>query len=420
MKQDQKKIFQIIIILGMILLILLAVLITNIAKNRANSSNTQSANNVENISQNTANISNTESISNVYPNLSTPKDVCDYLGCTYIDTKKSSDSNYKQDIYINFNTETVESTGRELHSNKVFYEDVILNIADKMNGNFRIIDEEQSITVAVQMSIDSETGNKNAGYIINNNQKFFQDEVSKKSLKQILDTKNEYSSITVKSEILQALINNNWIAKLSVQNMKSQEGDYYVYNGYKVKMLGNSVYNIVFNSDYKGEVFNGITTGNEVNYNILGDAYYFGTDISTPLGYRTKDFYAFFLDGKISVYEKGTFSKEKNEQLNSLMTKFNEDGDYVSLIQNITKIYTDYVVTENSNNKIDIKFPLEGFELKFGYDDDNNGITVYDNFEGKIVNNKTLDDINQDGKIPDNVFITYDNLMFQDSFNSLK
>ena len=96
------------------------------------------------------------------------------------------------------------------------------------------------------------------------------------------------------------------------------------------------------------------------------------------------------------------------------MTKYNEDGDYASLIQNITKVYTDYIVTENSNNKIDIKFPLEGFELKFGYDDQNNGITIYDNFEGKVVNNKTLNDINQDGQIPNNVYIVYDNLMFQD------
>lgn len=417
MKQDQKRILQIIIILVVILLILFAVLIINLAKSKA--INTQSANNVENSTQNELNALNTENISNVYPNLSTPKDVCDYLGCTYIDTKKSSDSNCKQDIYMNFNTETTDSTGRDIYSNKVFYEDVILNIADKMNDNFRIIDDEHSIIVFVQLKTDSDTGNKNAGYIINNNPKFFEDEVSKRSLKQIIETSNEYSNITVKSDILQSLINNKWNAKISVQNMKSQDGDYYVYNGYKVKMLGDSVYNIVFDSDYKNEVFSGITTGSSVNDDILGDAYYFGTDIATPLGYRTKDFYAFFLNGKISVYKKDTFDQDKNEQLNSLMTKYNEDGDYASLIQNITKVYTDYIVTENSNNKIDIKFPLEGFELKFGYDDQNNGITIYDNFEGKVVNNKTLNDINQDGQIPNNVYIVYDNLMFQDSFNSL-
>ena len=78
----------------------------------------------------------------VYPNLSTPKDVCDYLGCTYIDTKKSTERITKQDIYMNFEFEATDSSlGMHIVSNKVFYEDVIINIADKMDSNFRIIDE---------------------------------------------------------------------------------------------------------------------------------------------------------------------------------------------------------------------------------------------------------------------------------------
>ena len=109
----------------------------------------------------------------------------------------------------------------------------------------------------------------------------------------------------------------------------------------------------------------------------------------------------------------------KDEQLNALMTKLNNDGDYSSFIDNITKVYTDYTTYENNNGKIDIKYPLEGFEIKFGYDK-NNGITIYDNFQGKIVDNKTLTDIQKDGNIPNNLYILYDNLMFQETYDTLE
>ena len=139
-------------------------------------------------------------------------------------------------------------------SYKSFYEDVIINIADKMDDNFRIIDESNSIIVKVKMSKNAVTGTTNATYVINDNPKFFDDEVSKLSLKNILDEQNKYSNIVVKSEMLQSLIKNNWNAQISIQNMKEQSGKYYVYNGYKVRMLGNSVYNIVLDKDYKGEI----------------------------------------------------------------------------------------------------------------------------------------------------------------------
>ena len=439
MKDNSKRLLQVIVICSTLILILLAVLIIGIMKNRVTSS-TNNEQNVENIGGNdlnnaTANISdeNTSDDNNtneenyieleptIYDNLNSVKDVCDYLGCTYINTKKSTEKNFKLDVYINFKYPAVSFVGRMVSSYKSFYEDVIINIADKMDDNFRIIDESNSIIVKVKMSKNAVTGTTNATYLINNNPKFFDDEVSKLSLKNILDEQNKYSNIVVKSEMLQSLIKNNWNAQISIQNMKEQSGKYYVYNGYKVRMLGNSVYNIVFDKDYKGEIFDGITTGmdQEKIYNALGNSFYFGTDIGTPLGYKTRDYYAFFIDGKISIYKREAFNQNKNEQFNALTTQYNQDGNYKGLIESVTKIYTDYIVKESTNDKIDIQFPLEGFEIRFGYKE-NNGILIFDNFEGKAIENKTLSDIQKENKIPENIHIVYDNLMFEDSLNSME
>lgn len=439
MKDNSKRILQIVIIFIVILMILLIVLAININKSKTkNNSNTNIINktlgnsdsnlldnSVDNSDENSTGDTNSiegetvEVLPTVYENLSTIQDVCNYLGCTYIDSKNSTEKKYDKDIYINFNTEPAEVEGREYYSNKPFYEDVIINFADKMEDDFRIIDESRSIVITVKLDDDSEQ--KNATYLINNDPHFFDNAVSKKSLSKIVETQNDVSNLKVKSPIIQSLINNNWQAQLSVQNMQKQEGNYYVYNGYKVRMLGDRVYNIIFDSNYKEEIFDGITTGMDQAdlYDKLPDAYYFGTDIATALGYKTNDFYVFFLNGKISIYPTVTLDQNKDEQLNALMTKLNKDGDYSSFIDNITKVYTDYTIYENNNGKIDIKYPLEGFEIKFGYDK-NNGITIYDNFQGKIVDNKTLTDIQKDGNIPNNLYILYDNLMFQETYDTLE
>ena len=237
MKDNSKRLLQVIVICSTLILILLAVLIIGIMKNRVTSS-TNNEQNVENIGGNdlnnaTANISdeNTSDDNNtneenyieleptIYDNLNSVKDVCDYLGCTYINTKKSTEKNFKLDVYINFKYPAVSFVGRMVSSYKSFYEDVIINIADKMDDNFRIIDESNSIIVKVKMSKNAVTGTTNATYLINNNPKFFDDEVSKLSLKNILDEQNKYSNIVVKSEMLQSLIKNNWNAQISVQNI---------------------------------------------------------------------------------------------------------------------------------------------------------------------------------------------------------
>ena len=269
MKDNSKRILQIVIIFIVILLVLLIVLAININKSKTkNNSNTNIINGTSvNLGNNSENNSvynsdgnstddansiegeTVEVLPTVYENLSTIQDVCNYLGCTYIDSKNSTEKNFDKDIYINFNNELAEIQGRNYYSKKPFYEDVIINFADKMEDNFRIIDESRSIIVTVKLDDDSDQ--KNATYLINNDPHFFDNAVSKKSLNKIIETQNAVSNLTVKSPIIQSLINNNWQAQLSVQNMEKQEGNYYVYNGYKVRMLGDKVYNIIFDYNYK-------------------------------------------------------------------------------------------------------------------------------------------------------------------------
>ena len=118
MKDNSKRILQIVIIFIVILLILLIVLAININKSKTkNNSNTNIINktlgnsdsnlldnSVDNSDENSTGDTNSiegetvEVLPTVYENLSTIQDVCNYLGCTYIDSKNSTEKKYDKDI----------------------------------------------------------------------------------------------------------------------------------------------------------------------------------------------------------------------------------------------------------------------------------------------------------------------------------
>ena len=50
-------------------------------------------------------------------------------------------------------------------------------------------------------------------------------------------------------------------------------------------------------------------------YNALGNPFYFGTDIGTPLGYKTRDYYAFFIDGKFQYIKEKRLIKTRMNKL---------------------------------------------------------------------------------------------------------
>ena len=99
MRYNSKRLLQIIVISIVVLLILVVILIVNIKKNNVRNEISTQGNNTENLDnttneildQNTTVINNQvsendeetiELSSSIYPNLNSPKDVCDYLGCT--------------------------------------------------------------------------------------------------------------------------------------------------------------------------------------------------------------------------------------------------------------------------------------------------------------------------------------------------
>ena len=84
---------------------------------------------------------------NSVDDFATIKEIVEFDGHKYIDTKDSLDENCKKDIYVNFSKPTINEDGT---TNKNLYEILISHVAAKMtNQKFRLLDEEKNLIITV-------------------------------------------------------------------------------------------------------------------------------------------------------------------------------------------------------------------------------------------------------------------------------
>lgn len=330
------------------------------------------------------------------------KEIVEYDGHTYIKEEKSTEEDFKKDIYITFSEPPINNNGI---TNKNLYEILIKHIIAKLSGeNFRIIDKKNNVIIRIKF--DKNEANY---YTINNDDNYWthletQYQINNYGQDNILNDNFE-------SEIINNLINQNWIAKnVNFGTKESSIGQYDVYydEGYKVRIINSKVYNIIFTTNYKDNIVNkvGVNTNLEQIKQQLGAPFYENKEYNY-ICYKTNNAYVFFEENEVSVYPVEKVDQEKNSKFASIVTELNKTGDINTFINKLTDIYPDYETNYSSKKYVNIIYPLKGFEIIIGAKE-NNGITIYNNYNGKISEEISKEDIINKKIIPANVYTKFD------------
>ena len=329
-----------------------------------------------------------------------------YYGCTLIKVEKSKEDGFSKDIYANLKRPPVEENG---YSNKTEYENIIKDVSHAVQGNYRLIDEEKGITIRVVYDKVELTST----YTINGDHNYF-------SKQQALIQKNKLdvslTELSINSKELKAIIDADWVRRnannIGTVDSSALNYDYYFDEGFKIKTHGLTVYNIVFTHQYKGTVINNISTNmtNDSIKNILGEPT-FDLRKGLIIGYKSKDFYAFFVDGEISIYKVNTLDEDKNNQFANLVDELNKSGDVTSFYNQLIQLYPNPESSTESDSEISASYPEYGFSVTFGKY--TNTIKIYRNYLGKITPESSVEDL-IDGNVPINISTQFnEDLIFE-------
>lgn len=341
---------------------------------------------------------------------SSVKEMVEYDGHKYISMQNSTEEGFEKDIYITFSKATLNDDGT---TNKNLYEIVISHVAGMLKGkNFRLIDTDKNIVVKIKFDDNDDVST----YTINDDSKYWEHIQTNYQIDNLQE--EQLSNFSIESQILANIINNNWIYNnINLGSRESAVNNYEIYydEGYKVRKIGSEIYNIIFTQNYNGQVLNGIKTTTSVENveSILGNPT-FKDDTNNIIGYKCEYFYIFFTGDEISIYHPDKYNEQKSKRFGELVTELNKTGDMNTFLNKLTDLYPDYAsyYSYNNNGYVNIAYPLQGFEVTMGAAN-NNGITIYSNFQGNITDSITIDDLKQNKQMPANVYTRLDtNLVF--------
>ena len=332
----------------------------------------------------------------------TVREVLVYMGCDYIKETGSKDKNYSRDIYLKFNKDLYDND----ESNQQFFENLIIYTANVLKfSNFRMIDNSKNITIEIMCDKDNL---QVTSMIINGKAHYFEEMDSKIQLKKFKEDKE--INLDVNANNLKKIINNEWYGNAVEFGSKEStynKYDIYFEEGIEVRTTAKKIFNIVFTKNYVGEIVNNIKVGDSFSQieSKLGQPSFEEDEI---IGYKSKDMYIFFENDEISIYrnDKETseeFTRFLNENLNAVQTK--------KIASELTDIWSDYNEYSIDEDDIYLEYALKGVKLEYN-SADTTGITLYKNFIGNIVENKTIENIDEN-EIPQNVNInTEEDLVF--------
>lgn len=331
------------------------------------------------------------------------KETLEYLDCTDVRTTSSEEQGFEIDIYASIPYDAVNIDGT---SNQYYYEKLIKYATSVSNkSKYRIIDEKKNLIIRVRFE------NGEAKYTINGDNNYF--ETQKANISKNEENEKDFE-FTIKSNILNQILDNNWrraLIKSQLGTIDRNEEDYDCYDdeGYKIKNVNLKIFNIVFTNNYSEEIFDGIRTGesNEALIKKYGVPNYVPEDNINTIGYRTKDYYVFFSNGEISIYRNEELDKEKNIQFSNLFTEFQNDKNLDKFIDEVTEIYPDYDVYKKNDEELEIRYTLRGMSIKYNKKD-KNVLIVNTNYKGLINNNTSIEDIKNEGNMPN--YVSYEKM----------
>ena len=346
----------------------------------------------------------------------TLKQIAEFYGCEFVKETNTTERGYSKKIYWNYDVPPIDTEDGTQY--KEYYESVLKAVSAQIKENFILIDNKHSIEIRVKYNPE----NNKIVYLINNDKNFFKNEENKK-ISEINQEKEKTTSIEIKAKELQYTIENEWSRKKSENtygNKIKSESNYDVYsNGIKVKTINSKIYNLIFMKEYKGNVFENITAGmsNETIRNILGEPTYENTEADLLIGYKTEKFYVFFSNGQISIYPVESFDENKNKQFAEIVSEYiNNTNIYKETLQKITQLYPDYSEYIQNDDSIELKYPLKGFEIKMGNNEES-GIYIYSNYNGLISLDTKKEDLQL--KTLNNVYLVNSNFIFDEELTRI-
>lgn len=338
------------------------------------------------------------------------EEVMVYLNTTLISFQHSEQENIdyivKAKFAYNLNIE-----------NKNYYEKLIHYTSHILQyRNFYIIDDENNIQILVICNSEKQIVNE---YYINENKFYFNNLENKNNLEEYkkeehIQEEHVNSNIEINTycEILQNIISQNWKTNninLGTKDSTYRNYDVYFDEGYEIRKVNGSVFNIVFTEKYTKNVYGNIkvNTSNDEIMKILGKPEF---EVADVLGYKNEKFYIFFSKNQISIYP---IIKYETQEIMEVVEKYNNSIEYNDYLNEIKSIWKDYDVNKFTKNEIILQYTLKGISFKYGSSNER-GVILYNNYEGNVGKDNTLENILQNEvALPANISFRNKNLVFE-------
>ena len=393
--EKKKKIIKIVLIVSIVLFLIILIIANKVAEKKK----------IEDEKENYY----ANKIYNSIEDFKTVEEVIIYKKAKYIKEEESNVEGYDVDIYTNLKYPLYTDT----ENNSLFYKDMIKKIAYVLQyKNFRVIDEEKNIVIAAICDASKKSIVK---LYVNGEENYWENRELATNLNRI-NTQEASRNIVIQSEELKNLIANQWKRnKLKIEITKNKIGDYEIFEeqGLQIRTIYKKVFNIIFTSDYNKEVVNNIKTGTDLKQiiRILGTPT-FGEENLGLIGYKGEKIYVFFTESKISVYRVED-QYEKLDEFIILIEKFEREKNVKEFVNGITDIWPDYYQYDWDKNYVHLQYTLKGIKIEFNISS-NQGITYSSNFTGKIRENLTVQDIqNNIEKLPKYTFFDSEDSVYK-------
>lgn len=293
--------------------------------------------------------------------------------------------------------------------NKAYYEKLIDYSAEVLKyKDFYILDSEKNIEIYVQCNEEKSIST----YYINGTKFYFDINKSNENIKQHEETK--ITRINNINTILEELIEQSWkTANMQLETKDSIFNNYDIYfdEGYEIKKVNGSVFNIVFTEKYNENVVENISinTSREDIIKQLGEPTF---EYSECIGYKSKDFYIFFSNSKSQISIYPVINNYNTDEIVSIIEENKGSNDIGKYLNNIKTKWQDYDIYKVGEDYTILQYTLKG--ICFKYDNTSTqGVNVYSNYIGKVNTEKTLEEIIQnEEQMPEGMYFTNQDLVF--------
>lgn len=319
------------------------------------------------------------------------------------DTSKDNVKEYDIYLYVNYpyNTYTDKKT------NEPFFMESSEQIARVCKyKNVLVIDEQRALKVGIKS-----TNGAFYKIIINEDENYFSNLKAKLELDGMNET--EGKSYNIESKELNDAVASNFKNDVNFGTKESTFDDYDIYfdEGIEVKNISDGIFNLVFTSKYSSNIIEGLSTKSTFDdiKAKLGDPEYISPD-STIIGYKANKYYIYFFNGQVSIYPIKDYD---TAEFANFVTEFQNNKSAQVLVNNVSELWDDYDYFNNGSKYIELTYTLKGIKIAFNIGE-NNGITLYNNFNGKVTNEIDYSQI-LDGSvtIPQYIYVKNSNLTLE-------